>query len=248
MEYLLGFLIAAAVGLTGVGAGSITAPVLILFFNLSAEASVGTALSFAAIIKLAVLPIYIRRRQVDYRVLLLLCAGGVPGVLVGVYILSTLNIRGHEQVIYRVLGLTIVIVSLGNLFRSLRNRLQAASIDRSQWLPPIALLIGGEVGFSSAGAGALGALVLLTLTALSPLQVVGTDMVFGLIVSLVGGGLHFFGGHYDAPALLKLIAGGVPGAFVGAAASSRSPPRPLRLALSVWVFALGAQLCWKAFS
>ena len=45
MEFVLGFLIATAVGPTGVGAGSITAPVLILFFDLAPAAAVGTALT-----------------------------------------------------------------------------------------------------------------------------------------------------------------------------------------------------------
>ena len=35
MEYLVGFFIAALVGLTGVGAGSLTAPILILFFGMA---------------------------------------------------------------------------------------------------------------------------------------------------------------------------------------------------------------------
>jgi hypothetical protein len=48
------------------------------------------------------------------------------------------------------------------------------------------LPIGAEVGFSSAGAGALGPLVLLEITSLTPAQVVGTDLSFGLCLSLVG--------------------------------------------------------------
>ena len=44
MEFVLGFLIATAVELTGVSAGSITAPVLI-FFDLAPAAAVGTALT-----------------------------------------------------------------------------------------------------------------------------------------------------------------------------------------------------------
>ena len=51
MTFLVGFLIAFAVGLTGVGAGSITAPVLVLFFGLPAAISVGTALMFAAVMR-----------------------------------------------------------------------------------------------------------------------------------------------------------------------------------------------------
>ncbi len=93
MEFVLGFLIAGAVGLTGVGAGSITAPILILFFHLKPAVAVGTALTFAAVIKLAVLPIYLRRQQVSYRVLGLLCAGGIPGVVIGIQVLKRLSVR-----------------------------------------------------------------------------------------------------------------------------------------------------------
>jgi len=248
MEFALGFLIACAVGLTGVGAGSITAPVLILSFGLSPAAAVGTALTFAAVIKLSVLPIYIRRRQVDYRVLKLLCAGGIPGVLVGVYVLGKMDTRSYEKAIFLLLGVTIITVSLGTLYRTIRNRMSHANRDRSRWLPPLAALIGGEVGFSSAGAGALGAIALLNLTTLTAPQVVGTDMVFGLIVSTLGSGLHISSGHYDTAILIKLIIGGVAGAFSGAMLSSVLPARPLRIGLSAWLASLGVQLCWKALS
>lgn len=248
MEYILGFLIATAVGLTGVGAGSITAPVLILFFQLSPAAAVGTALTFAAVIKLAVFPIYVRRHQVDYRILWLLCGGGIPGVLFGVYVLSHLDTQSHQKGIFLLLGITILTVSLGTLYRSIRNRFTTASGDHSRWLPPIAAVIGGEVGFSSAGAGALGAIALLNLTKLTPPQVVGTDMVFGLVLSLIGGGLHLFAGHFDSSMTIKLVVGGLAGAVFGATMSSILPHRPLRMALSVWLASLGAQLCWKALT
>ena len=51
-EILVGFLIAAGVGLTGVGAGSLLAPVLMLFFKVPPAEAVGTALAFSAVIKL----------------------------------------------------------------------------------------------------------------------------------------------------------------------------------------------------
>jgi uncharacterized membrane protein YfcA len=248
MEFILGFLIACAVGLTGVGAGSITAPVLILFFHLKPAIAVGTALSFSAAIKFAVLPLYLKRKQVDYRILWLLCLGGIPGVLVGVRLLSQLDTKSHEGGIFLLLGTTIFIVSMGSLYRTIRNRMATAHADHARWLPPIAAIIGGEVGFSSAGAGALGALVLLNLTTLTAAQVVGTDMVFGFTLSLIGGGLHFFAGQYDKAILIKLVIGGVLGALTGAMLSAVIPPRPLRLALSIWLAVLGLQLCWKALT
>ena len=136
--------------------------------------------------------------------------------------------------------------ALANLVRAVKQSPAGSSRDRSKWLPPIAAVIGAEVGFSSAGAGALGSATLLTLTVLPPAQVVGTDMLFGLVTATIGGGMHFSAGHYAGALLLKLIVGGVAGAFAGAALSGVLPARMLKVALSVWLVIVGAQLCWRA--
>jgi uncharacterized membrane protein YfcA len=51
MAFLLGFLIAFAIGVTGVGAGTVTAPLLILALGLPPEVAVGTALLFGFLVK-----------------------------------------------------------------------------------------------------------------------------------------------------------------------------------------------------
>jgi uncharacterized membrane protein YfcA len=71
-------------------------------------------------------------------------------------------------------------------------------------------------------------------------------MVFGLVVSVFGGGIHLFAGHYDSGITAKLITGGLAGAVCGATLSSVVPHRPLRMAISVWLATLGLQLCWRA--
>ncbi len=245
MPLLLGFLIALAVGLTGVGAGSITAPVLILAFAVSPSDSVGTALIFAAVIKLAVAPMYLMNRQVSRRVLVKLCAGGLPGVLAGVWLIRAMNVRHYEKTLFVVLGATIAVMALYSLYRTFHKSSATPRTDRHRWLALIGLGIGTEVGFSSAGAGALGSLALMNLTSLSPAQVVGTDMLFGLVLSLVGGGLNLGAGHFDAHLLWKLIAGGLPGVLIGARLSAVLPARPLRVGLSMWLCFIGGQLAWK---
>lgn len=245
MVFLVGFVIALAVGLTGVGAGSITAPVLILFFAASPAEAVGTALIFAAAIKLIVAPMYLIRRQVDARVLTMLSIGGVPGVLLGVYLIGALNVRHYERALFVILGTTIAAMALYNLYRVARKSKLAKRSERYRWLPLIGLGIGSEVGFSSAGAGALGSLALLNLTSLTPAQVVGTDMLFGLAVSLLGGGLNLTSGHYADALLWKLIAGGIAGVLMGANLSAVLPARPLRVALSLWLSFIGVQLAWR---
>ena len=90
---LVGFLIAAGVGLTGVGAGSLMAPVLMLFFKVPPAEAVGSALAFSAVIKVTAAPIYIVRKQIHYPTMLRLCAGGIPGVLAGAFVMDFLDAK-----------------------------------------------------------------------------------------------------------------------------------------------------------
>jgi uncharacterized membrane protein YfcA len=246
MITLVGFLIAAAVGLTGVGAGSITAPILILFCAQDPASAVGTTLVFATAIKLLVTPIYLRRRQVSASALMLSCLGGIPGVVIGTALLNVLHAHGDRPEILGAVGLTIVGMAALNLIRTVRHPRAVAGRDRRRWLPWMAGLIGIETGFSSAGTGALGSVLLMNFTSLSPSQIVGTDLCFGLAVSAVGAGWHFSAGSYNPALLWKLLAGGVPGVVGGALLSSNLPARPLRIALSTLLCALGVQLCIRA--
>jgi uncharacterized protein len=245
MVSIVGFLIALGVGLTGVGAGAVTAPVLILFFGMAPAESVGTSLAFAAVIKLAVAPVYLLRGQVRVNSLLKLCLGGIPGVLAGVYIVSELNAKRHESTLLVLVGMTVATLALYSLWRALQKNVAPVGKDRSKWLPWIAAGIGAEVGISSAGAGALGSLALLNLTTLSPSEVVGTDMLFGLAVAVIGGGFHVSAGHYDSAILIKLLIGGVAGVIVGANLVSVLPARALRIGLAICLSCLGLQLLYR---
>jgi uncharacterized membrane protein YfcA len=188
MEFLIGFLIAAAIGLTGVGAGVLTVPVLVLFLGVPAAPAVGTALVFSSVVKLLAAPVYIARKQVHWRTLGLLVLGGLPGVVIGSLLLRQFNVKQHESLLYTLLGITIVSMSVLNFYKMVRNPQRRQVHERSGWLPFAALPIAAEVGFSSAGAGALGSMVLLSWTSLTSAQVIGSDMIFGLVVSGIGGG------------------------------------------------------------
>ena len=100
MELLLGFVIALAISLTGVGAGSMTTPLLILLLGASPASAVGTALAFGAVVKLASVPLYAIRRQVNLRVLRLLLAGGLPGFIAGAFLLDRLKRGPYNGVLY----------------------------------------------------------------------------------------------------------------------------------------------------
>jgi uncharacterized membrane protein YfcA len=247
MDYLIGFAIAVVIALTGVGAGVITAPLLILFLHIPVEIAVSTALAYSAIVKLIVVPVQVARRQVNYRVLGVMLLGGLPGVVIGSVLFKHVAQHGPKAALYFALGLIIIFTSGWHLFRHFRP----AAISRpmktkGKTIAGIMFPIGAEVGFSSSGAGALGTVALLSLTSLTAAQVVGTDLAFGLCIALVGTGVHMFGGSYAGPLLLKMAIGGVVGGIVGSGVAPRIPNQKLRFALSLWLMVIGVQFCWQA--
>lgn len=248
MQYVIGLFIALLIALTGVGAGTITVPVLVLFLGVPAAAAVGIGLTFSAAIKLILAPAQIIRGHVAWRTLCFMLAGGVPGVLVGSLVLRHLATAGSQNVLDALLGAILITTASWQIlyfFHPMRQ--ERGARDRSRWLAWIMLLVGVEVGFSSAGAGALGNAALLGLTALAPAQVVGTDIVFGLVVSLLGSSAHWFAFGAGTELLLQLIAGGVVGAVFGTLLSARVPHRPLRFALWIWLLILGGQFLLNSY-
>ncbi len=247
MELAIGFLIAFAIAVTGVGAGTITAPILVLFLHVPLPLAVGTALVYSAIVKLIVVPIQMWRKQVVYRAVGYMLLGGLPGVLLGVWLFRRVVARGHEGILYAALGSIIVITSGWHLYKSFRGKnVPNTQRNHPKWLAILMLPIGAEVGFSSSGAGALGTIALLGLTTLSATQVVGTDLAFGFCLSLIGGGLHLLSQNLDTALLLKLLIGGLFGAIAGSALAPRLPNRKLRLVLTTWLLMIGVQFCYQA--
>lgn len=240
MEIALGFVIAVFIGMTGVGAGTMTTPLLVLLLGMPTSQAVGTALIYGAAVKILTTPVYIRRQQVNWRALGFLLATGLPGVLAGSLILSGIK----SDWVTAFVGFTIMAIAMINLFR-FGN---VTRHDRTPWLALVGLPIGLEVGFSSAGAGALGALCLMNMTLLTPAAIVGTDLSFGLVLSLVGGGIRAAMGDLNTAVLFKLLIGGAVGAVTGAMLASKIPSKKLRFFLCLVLVFLGGQLAWKGLS
>src|SRR5580658_6920146 len=99
MHYLIGFLIALALGLTGIGGGSFTVPALVLIVGLPASASVGTAFVYAGVMRLIASPFYLGGKHIHWRYLWLLIQGAVPGLLIGTFLLRMLSGAANTPVV-----------------------------------------------------------------------------------------------------------------------------------------------------
>lgn len=248
MEILAGFAIALAIGITGVGAGSITAPVLILFLHQSASNAVTTALVFGTVVKLIATPIYLSRGHVNLPILKYLAMGGLPAALAGSFLLAFLDQKAMTNPVLLIVGLTVLTAAAGTLWRSLAKTLVVRPTPHPKILPWIVAPIGFEMGFSSAGAGALGTIVLMRYTDLVASDVVGTDLAFGLLLSLFAGGVHASMTGVPWMLLGKLLAGGVPGVLIGTQMVKVVSPRTMRLVICAWLIYIGGLLTEKGFT
>jgi uncharacterized protein len=136
-------------------------------------------------------------------------------VIIGSLFLKHLVTVGSQNLLNALLGAILVTTASWQILRLLSPAEAECRCARPQPAAGMAdVPVGAEVGFSSAGAGALGSAALLSLTPLLPAQVVGTDIAFGFIISLIGSGAHWFSHTSNMELLLQLIAGGVAGAIV----------------------------------
>ena len=111
------------------------------------------------------------------------------------------------------------------------------------WSLPVLLgaVIGTLVTFTSVGAGAIGVTVLLLVYPLLPLpRVIGADIAYAVPLTLVAGLGHASLGSVDWPLLAQLLAGSLPGIWLGSRLVTRTPERLIRSALSVL-------LAWAGF-
>jgi len=243
MNALIGFVIALAVGLTGIGGGSFTVPALVLIVGLMPGTAVGTAFVFAGILRLIAAPFYLAGKHIHGRYLWLLVLGAVPGLLIGTYILRLLSNDAGSPTVVILLGSLLTASSAVTFVPRVQN--QGFAKKNSRWLPWLALPIGMESGFSSAGAGALGTVLLLNYSEMTAPEVVGTDLLFGLVLAVIGSAFHWRFGSISSPVLTQLLAGGVPGVIAGCLLARRVPARKLKFVIAAIAIFAGLQLVWS---
>jgi uncharacterized membrane protein YfcA len=79
---------------------------------------------------------------------------------------------------------------------------------------------------------------------MTPAQVVGTDLLFGLVLAVIGSAFHWSFGSINSPVLLQLLVGGVPGVIAGCLLARRVPANKLKTAVAMVAIFAGLQLVW----
>ena len=104
-------------------------------------------------------------------------------------------------------------------------------------------MLGVLVTFSSVGAGAIGVTALVLLyPRLSTARMVGSDIAHAVPLTLIAGLGHGVMGSVDLHTLVSLLAGSLPGIFVGSSISARVPDAALRYVLAAVLIVVGSKL------
>ncbi|MGD9786083.1 MAG: sulfite exporter TauE/SafE family protein [Hyphomicrobiaceae bacterium] len=237
-----GLLIGFLVGLTGVGAGAITTPMLISGFGLHPAVAVGTDLLFAAITKSTAALRHHRMGNVDWPVLLWLAGGSLTAAAITLTFLHwTVPDTERLATIIRG-GLTIVLIASAIIIPLcpvlLRNRRDDDEVPVTNTVRRAAtvaagVVLGVLVSLTSVGAGAIG---VAALSALYPMlrarRIVGTDVVHAIPLTLFSGAGHLGLGNVDWATLAALLCGSIPGIAIGSRLTGHLPEWVMRLGLS----------------
>lgn len=247
---LAGAAVGFAVGLTGVGGGSLMTPML-LMFGFPPQVAVGTDLLYASITKSTGIVMHAKRQTIRWRIVLIMGAGSLPAALATTWLLSSFfsSANDYAKLLTSTLGVMLIFTAVVLLFRkriqqsahlggnSVMNALQH---HRASWTLLMGIVLGVLVTLSSVGAGAIGTAILLILYPRLPsVQVVGTDLAHAVPLTLVAGIGHLLLGHVDWMLLAALLVGSVPAIYVGTRVGESLPDRILHPILVTILMVLG---------
>lgn len=247
---LFGLGIGVLVGMTGMGGGSLMTPLLILIFGIQPTTAIGTDIFYAAVTKTVGGWRHLKMKTVNKDLVKWLAIGSVPSAVAGVALVSWLQTQVGEarleELVYAVLGGTLLMVGVITLTRALilRNLIderERFEVERRHKVA--AIVIGAATGFvigiTSAGSGTVIAILLIAVYRLAPKKVVGTDVFHAAILLWAAGIAHWVGGNVDFVLAGNILLGSIPGVVIGASLSDKAPQGFLRTALGLVLIGSG---------
>ncbi len=240
-----------AIGLTGVGGGSLMTPLLILF-GFPYNVAIGTDLLYAAATKASGVAAHKRKQSIQWPIVGYLAAGSIPASLLTSYFLNSFfsEADAYEEILTRSLGIMLILTALVLLFKKvLRQKSEKPPGQVGLFFQSNAkyvtlfsgVFLGVFVTLSSVGAGAFCAALLMTLYPRLPaLHVVGTDIAHAVPLTLIAGLGHLLLlGNVDFTLLACLLTGSLPAIQLGTHLASRLPGHILQSLLACLLLGMG---------
>jgi uncharacterized membrane protein YfcA len=246
------------IGLTGIGGGSLMTPLMIIVLGVSPVTAIGTDIAYSAVTKTFGGVNHFRRGNADLKVALWLGYGGVPGTLLGAILVDHLKVadgKSFEQVLLACVAGALLIVAVVVLVRGLvlthlhsRERESFEFTTTSQKVAAIVLgfVLGGILGLTSVGTGALIGVAMLVIYRLTPQRVAGTSVFLGAVLLWVAAAGYAAGANVNFGLAGNLLIGSIPGVWLGSQFVDRIPAQALRVTLGVVLLGSALAMASKA--
>ena len=267
----LGGIVGFLSGMFGVGGGFLITP-LLFFIGIPPAIAVATGANQVVASSVSGVLAHLRRRTVDFRMGLVLLAGGLAGSTLGIGVFSRLSAAGQVDLLIQLsyvlflglIGTLMLQESLRALRRTTRpgtkprrshehllvHRLPLKMKFRTSGLyisvvPPI--LVGALVGFLAAIMGVGGGFIMVPamiyLLGMPTKVVVGTSLFQIIFITGFTTVMHATTSFsVDMALALLLIIGGVIGAQIGAQVGLKLKAEQLRILLALLVLAVAAKI------
>jgi len=160
-----------------------------------------------------------------------------------------------QKIMTHTLGVALLLTAAATLYKALRGassqRVASITDNAPEVLQPrhpaLPILFGAVIGalvtLTSVGAGAIGVTALLLVFPRLPLpRIIAADIAYAVPLTLVAGLGHASLGSVDFRLLAQLLAGSIPGIWLGSRLMTRTPERVVRSALSVLLAWAGSKL------
>lgn len=250
MIIVMGFMVGALVGLTGVGGASLLTPVLILF-GINPSIAVGTDLAYNSITKFFGSLQHWRQKTIQFKLVKYLAVGSIPSAILAVAMLHLFNSFFHnqEQIIKHALGYVLILVSMATFAKTFIkskgpwNRIQLLPLEEKRiFTITIGAIVGFLVGLTSIGSGSLFAIAMLYFYKLTPAELIGTDIAHAFLLVTAAGIVHAEFGNVNYAMMVNLLLGSIPGVMLGSTLSSKLPTKPLKAVLVIIILISGVKL------
>jgi uncharacterized membrane protein YfcA len=223
-------------GVTGMGGGALTTPVLLLF-GVPPVTAVGSDLGFATVVRALGAFLHGRKSNIDFKLVLFILAGSIPASIASYFMLpflrGRLGLDGFDSLLSESLAIILVLVSVISISRRVysakkkeTSTIQTATILEKEIVDfsnltrekKCLILVGGifvgfAVQFTSVGSGSI--LIFILMFVFRSKKIVGSDLFHAFILTSIGTFLHASLGDVNPTLLLNLVAGGLPGMLVG---------------------------------
>ena len=261
LSIVSGLVVGFFIGMTGIGGGVLVLPTLMLVLKVDPVTSLGTALFYALMAKVAAVISHARLGNVRWREAGWTIVGVVPSIIVASWVIIELKRSYTEatQIGVRIAAAGVILVSFSLMAwdtfaqRKKEGEGEGPTESGSATTPHLPLkgiglgvLLGVLMGATSIGGGVLMLPLLIAGFGLAPRQAVGSSTFISLIAAIFGAIVYQRGGELNAPIAIAMFLGSLPGVWLGARAATKLSAHKLRICVLAVMAIAAVMLFFKS--